>query len=143
MGPNSHGVFSQDSRNSAETPHYEIYAQTHFSAAHHLRGYPGNCKKPHGHNWTVDVYVECDELNEIGIGIDFRDVKAAVKGILEELDHTDLNILPQFQNENPSSENVAKYLYQELRRSLQAPGVRLTKVRVAETPACGVWYWES
>jgi len=123
--------------------HYEIHVQTHFSAAHHLRGYPGNCENPHGHNWTVDVYIECDNLNEIGIGIDFRDVKAVVKGLLKELDHVDLNTLPQFQNENPSSENVAKYLYRELKRHLEAPEVRVTKVRVAESPTCGVTYWES
>lgn len=127
----------------AKTEHYEVYVQTHFSAAHHLRGYPGNCEKPHGHNWTVDIYVECDELNEIGIGIDFRDVKTAVKGTLEELDHADLNALTQFRDENPSSENVAKYLYRELKRKLAAPGIRVTKVRVAETPTCGVSYWES
>ena len=126
----------------AETQHYEIYVQTHFSAAHHLRGYPGNCEQPHGHNWTVDVYVECDKLNDIGIGIDFRDVKTAVKNILEELDHSDLNTLPQFQDENPSSENVAKYLYRELKRIIEASGVRVTKVRVAENPTCGVTYWE-
>lgn len=125
------------------TSHYEIYAQTYFSAAHHLRGYPGDCEKPHGHNWTVDVYVECDKLNQIGIGIDFRDVKVAVKNILEKLDHTDLNTLPQFQNANPSSENLAKYLYRELSHRLGAPGIHVTKVRIAETPTCGVTYWKS
>jgi len=126
----------------AEASHYEIWVQTHFSAAHHLRGYPGDCERPHGHNWTVDVYIECDALNEIGIGIDFRDVKAAVKGFLEELDHNDLNTLPQFQNENPTSENIAKHLYGELQSKISTPSTRLTRVRVAEGPACGVTYWE-
>jgi 6-pyruvoyltetrahydropterin/6-carboxytetrahydropterin synthase len=121
--------------------HFEIYVQTHFSAAHHLRGYPGDCARPHGHNWTVDVCVECDKLNEIGIGIDFRDVKVAVKEVLEGLDHVDLNALPAFQERNPSSENIAQYLYQELAKKLNAPGIRLTKLRVSETPSCGVWYW--
>lgn len=125
-----------------EVSHFEVYTQAHFSAGHHLRGYLGNCEQPHGHNWIVDVYVECDQLNEIGISIDFRDVKKAVKIALEELDHTDLNTLPQFHNENPSSENVAKYLYRQLKKNLEGPGVRLTKVRVAETPSCGVTYWE-
>jgi 6-pyruvoyltetrahydropterin/6-carboxytetrahydropterin synthase len=122
--------------------HFEVYVQTHFSAAHHLRNYPGNCAKPHGHNWTVDIHIECDRLNEIGIGIDFRDVKAAVKAVLEELDHTDLNVLPAFQNNNPTSENIAQYLYQELTKKLNAPGIRLIKLRVSETANCGVWYWE-
>jgi 6-pyruvoyltetrahydropterin/6-carboxytetrahydropterin synthase len=122
--------------------HYDVYVQTHFSAAHHLRDYPGNCAKPHGHNWTVDVHIECDGLDEIGIGVDFRDVKAAVKGVLECLDHTDLNSLPAFQERNPSSENIAQYLYQELAKKLNRSGIRLTKLRVSETPSCGVWYWE-
>ena len=123
--------------------HFEIHVQTHFSAAHHLRGYPGNCAEPHGHNWIVDVYVECGKLNDIGIGIDFRDVKRAVKDTVEDLDHSDLNALPHFRNNNPSSENIAKYLYQELTSRLDAQGNRVAKVSVSETPTCGVSYWES
>lgn len=126
----------------ATKAHFEIYVQTHFAAAHHLRGYDGNCAKPHGHNWVVDAYVMCDKLNEIGIGIDFRDVKEAAKAILHELDHSDLNALPQFQGQNPSSENVAEYLYRELTSRLSAQGVRVTKLRVSESPNCGVLYWE-
>ncbi len=123
-------------------PHYEIHIQTHFSAAHHLRGYPGNCEKPHGHNWIVDVHVECDRLNEIGIGIDFREVKTAVKNILEELDHTDLNTLPVFDQQNPSSENIARHVYAGLTAKLARAGVRITRVNMGETPNCGVSYWE-
>ncbi|UCF80383.1 MAG: 6-carboxytetrahydropterin synthase QueD [Acidobacteriota bacterium] len=123
-------------------PRYEIYVQTHFSAAHHLRGYPGECEKPHGHNWIVDVYVLCEELNEVGIGIDFKDIKASVKEVLKNLDHTDLNELPEFQNENPSSENIAAYLYRELSRKLNSGQVHISKVRVCETPGSGAFYWE-
>jgi len=122
--------------------HYEITVQTHFSAAHHLCGYPGNCEKPHGHNWIVEVRIECDHLDDIGIGIDFRDVKAALKSVLEELDHTDLNTIPQFARDNPSSENIAKYVYTTLAANLARPGVRMTRVSVGETPNCGVSYWE-
>ena len=124
------------------TPHFEIYVQSHFSAAHHLRGYPGNCERTHGHNWTVDVCVECEKLNELGIGIDFRDVKAAMKDVLEEFDHSDLSSFPHFIDKNPSSENIAQYVYGQLAGKLKAPGVRVTKVRVGETPDCGVWYRE-
>ena len=122
--------------------HFEVHVRTHFSAGHHLRGYPGNCERPHGHNWTVDVYVDCVQLNDIGIGVDFRDVKAAVKRILTQFDHSDLNELPLFQTENPTCENVAKYLYRELATNLNADGIRLTKVGVSETDTCGVFYWE-
>ncbi|MEW6111769.1 MAG: 6-carboxytetrahydropterin synthase QueD [Thermodesulfobacteriota bacterium] len=122
--------------------HFEISIQTHFSAAHHLRGYAGDCQKPHGHNWTVEVYLICDRLNEIGIGIDFLDIEKAAKSILHELDHNDLNTLPQFQSQNPTSENVARYLYHELTNKLNVQGVRITKVRVSENPNCAVVYWE-
>lgn len=121
---------------------FEISVQTHFSAAHHLRGYAGDCAKPHGHNWTVDVYVMCNKLNEIGIGIDFRDVKNVVNEILQKFDHSNLNALPQFESQNPTCENVAKYLYRELTSRLNVQGVRVTKLRVSETPTCGVLYWE-
>jgi 6-pyruvoyltetrahydropterin/6-carboxytetrahydropterin synthase len=124
------------------TPHFEICVQTHFSAAHHLRGYAGNCEKPHGHNWIVEVRVECERLNDIGIGVDFRDVKAAVKSVLEVLDHTDLNTIPQFAQDNPSSENIAKYVYATLASKLACPGVRVARVSVGETPNSGVTYWE-
>lgn len=122
--------------------HYEIYVQTHFSSAHHLRGYPGDCEKPHGHNWIVDVYVQCEKLNSIGIGIDFRDIKLAVKEVLKQLDHCDLNELPQFQNINPSSENIAMCLYRELSNKLNNNEVHISKVRVCETPGSGALYWE-
>jgi len=122
--------------------HFELRVQAHFSAAHHLRGYDGNCATPHGHNWLVEVYVHCDRLNDIGIGVDFKDIKAAIKSLFDELDHSDLNTLPPFETQNPSSENVAKYLYHELKRCLDNDHVRVTKVWVAETQNYGVTYWQ-
>jgi 6-pyruvoyltetrahydropterin/6-carboxytetrahydropterin synthase len=122
--------------------HYELCVQTHFSAAHHLRDYPGDCAKPHGHNWTVSVHVICHQLNEIGIGIDFREVKAAVKGVLGKLDHSDLNTLPEFQEENPSSEAIARHVYRQLSCKLNTAAVRVAKVALGETPSYSVVYWE-
>ena len=72
---------------------FEVYVKTHFSAAHRLEGYPGDCARAHGHNWIVEAYVKCRELDQIGIGIDFRDIKQAVKEVLFNLDHFDLNEL--------------------------------------------------
>ncbi|MDI6449100.1 6-carboxytetrahydropterin synthase QueD [Anaerobaca lacustris] len=122
--------------------HFEVQVQLTFSAAHHLRGYPGNCEKPHGHNWTVDIAVECEKLNEIGIGIDFRDVKAAARKVVEQFDHCDLNTLEPFRSQNPTSENVAKYLYRELAGVLNNESVRVANVRVSEGAGCSVLYWE-
>ncbi|MBW1966976.1 MAG: 6-carboxytetrahydropterin synthase, partial [Deltaproteobacteria bacterium] len=66
---------------------FEVSIRTHFSAAHYLRNYPGNCEHLHGHNWNVEVVVRAEKLNKIDVGIDFRDLKKAVAGVLSELDH--------------------------------------------------------
>ncbi|OEU78674.1 MAG: 6-carboxytetrahydropterin synthase QueD [Desulfobacterales bacterium C00003060] len=121
---------------------FEVYVQTHFSAAHYLRGYQGDCARIHGHNWTIDVFVKCNELDEIGIGVDFKDIKQAVKGVLQRLDHFNLNALPAFKDVNPSSENIAKYLYVELSKKLNSEVVKVSKVKVCETPGAGACYWE-
>jgi len=121
---------------------YEIYIETYFSAAHHLRNYKGKCEAQHGHNWIVEVYVQCQLLNEIGIGIDFKDVKDATKAVLEDLDHKDLNEIPSFREENPSSENIAKYLYRKLSERLNDGNIKVSKIRVCETPGSGSFYWE-
>ena len=121
---------------------YEIYVQTHFSAAHALRGYPGDCARVHGHNWIIDVFVRCNKLNEIGIGLDFREIKERVKRVLKDLDHFNLNELPVFQDVNPTSENIAKFLYKELSRHLNSDSITVSKIKVSETPGAGAFYWE-
>jgi 6-pyruvoyltetrahydropterin/6-carboxytetrahydropterin synthase len=121
---------------------FEVYTKTHFSAAHRLDGYPGDCARTHGHNWMVEVYVKCRELNEIGIGIDFRDIKESVKQVLSQLDHFDLNELEAFRETNPSSENIARFLYQELSAKLNSGTIKVSKVKVSETPGAGAFYWE-
>lgn len=121
---------------------FEVYVKTHFSAAHSLKGYPGDCARLHGHNWMVEVFVNCKGLDEIGIGIDFRDIKQAVKDVLEGFDHFHLNELPAFKHVNPSSENIAKLLYAELGEKLNSDVVRVSKVKVCETPGAGASYWE-
>lgn len=121
---------------------FEVYVQAHFSAAHALRGYPGDCSRTHGHNWIIDVFVKCEELDEIGIGIDFRDIKKAVKDVLKGLDHFNLNELPPFNEDNPTSENIARFLYIQLGKRLNSDVVQVSKIKVSETPGAGAFYWE-
>ncbi|HIJ19944.1 MAG TPA: 6-carboxytetrahydropterin synthase QueD [Deltaproteobacteria bacterium] len=121
---------------------FEIVVQSHFSAAHYLKGYPGDCARTHGHNWSIEVYVRCRELNEIGIGIDFRDIKQNLEAALKELDHTHLNDLPTFREQNPTSENIARYLYRELSAELNTEAVAISRIKVSETPGAGAFYWE-
>jgi len=122
---------------------FEITVEEQFSAAHALRNYPGDCEHLHGHNWAVEVTVECRELNEIGIGVDFREVKQSVREALHRLDHINLNELPPFNDINPSSENIARYLYQDLSGKLNTGKVRISRVRVSETPTSSASYRES
>ena len=121
---------------------YEVYVKTHFSAAHALKGYLGDCARLHGHNWIIEAFVRCKDLDDIGIGIDFRDIKKGVKDVLEGLDHFNLNELPAFKDENPTSENIAKFIYKELSKKLNSAAVKISKVKVSETPGAGAFYWE-
>ena len=121
---------------------FEVYVKTQFSAAHSLKGYPGDCARVHGHNWIIEVFVNCKELDEIGIGIDFRDIKQSVKDVLQGLDHFNLNDLPAFKDVNPTSENIAKFLYKEVGKKLNSDVVKVSKVKVSETPGAGAFYWE-
>jgi len=121
---------------------HEVYVKTHFSAAHALEGYEGDCARMHGHNWIVEVYVQCRKLNDIGIGVDFRDIKVAVKDVLNGLDHFCLNELSTFKHINPTSENIAEFLYKEIGKRLNSSHIRVSKIKVCETPGAGAFYWE-
>ncbi|HSG98994.1 MAG TPA: 6-carboxytetrahydropterin synthase QueD [candidate division Zixibacteria bacterium] len=116
---------------------YEVFIKTHFSAAHHLRDYTGKCANQHGHNWLVEVYCRCEELDRVGMALDFVDLKREVNELLESLDHKDLNELEYFKKHNPTSENLAKFLFDRLAEKLDDERVRVMKVVIYETPNCG------
>ncbi len=119
----------------------DIFIKTHFSGGHHLRNYPGNCEKPHGHNWKVKVTVRASELDELGMGIDFKDLKKHVNAVVDELDHCDLNDHPAFRDVNPSSEHIAMHIFNTLKGTLQTDRCRLYSVTVRETDTSGVTYY--
>lgn len=119
---------------------YTLTVTAHFSAAHHLTGYPGECARLHGHNWKVEVEVQAEELNNLGMAIDFRRLKEATAQVLAQLDHQYLNELPPFANQNPTSEIIAAYIYHELEESLKE--VKLSRVRVWESETASVTYQE-
>ncbi len=121
---------------------FEICVEAQFSAAHSLSGYQGNCAQMHGHNWIIEVFVKCGELNDIGIGIDFRDIRRAIKNIINDLDHSCLNEHPEFKDTNPSSENIARFLYRRLGEKINSANVKVSKVKVSETRSAGAYYWE-
>jgi 6-pyruvoyltetrahydropterin/6-carboxytetrahydropterin synthase len=122
---------------------FEVFIKTHFSSAHYLRNYPGDCEHLHGHNWDVEVVVSAKDLNKIDMAIDFRDLKKIVARVLSELDHTNLNDHPRFREINPSSERLAEYIYKRIKQELRPfINVGLRRVTVCETSSTGVTYWE-
>jgi 6-pyruvoyltetrahydropterin/6-carboxytetrahydropterin synthase len=113
---------------------YEISSEAGFSAAHHLKNYHGPCENVHGHNWGVRACVQCETLNDLGIGIDFRTLKSALVETVDELDHTDLNSLFDPAGQNPSSENLAAYIFKKLSARINTAVCKVTRVEVSETP---------
>jgi 6-pyruvoyltetrahydropterin/6-carboxytetrahydropterin synthase len=122
---------------------YEVKILTHFSASHHLREYEGPCENKHGHNWKVEVTYESLTLDKLGIVIDFKVLKKKVKIVLEELDHCDLNELSAFARVNPSSENIAAYIYKKLSHDAELNAkAKIKSVSVWETDNARATYYE-
>lgn len=120
-----------------EVEMFEIKVESHFSAAHHLLNYDGECENQHGHNWKVEVYVQGDTLDKSGILIDFKVLKKEVNKVLDELDHTDINTLESLKGLSPSSENLSKYIYTKLKQTIH----NVKKVSVWETEnSCASYY---
>jgi len=120
---------------------YELMVETWFSASHILRGYPGDCARLHGHNWKVELYLRCSELNDIGIAVDYKVLKKALKDAVSKWDHYHLNDIPPFDKINPSSENVARIMFEEMTRRLNDENIRISRVVIGETCSTRVTYW--
>ena len=92
---------------------YELIITDHFSSAHYLREYEGACENLHGHTWKVEVAIASDAVNSIGLVVDFKDLKGRLKMIMDRWDHVCLNDLPEFTDMNPSTENMAQWLFKK------------------------------
>jgi len=121
---------------------YELKITSQFSAAHQLREFQGGCEKLHGHNWKIEVYVTSENLGNDGLVTDFRLIKEATKGVLEGLDHRFLNELEPFENQNPSSENIARHIFESLSQKLNRTGVRVSKITAWESDSACASYME-
>jgi len=122
---------------------YHVTVRQHFDAAHALRGYMGRCERLHGHRFEVAVTLSGDRLNDIGILYDFSELKGHLKEVLSRLDHFSLNEVPPFDSQNPSSENLARFVYGELKVRLGVDAGLLAQVRVWESPEAWAVYEES
>ena len=123
---------------------YELKIITEFSAAHNLRNFRGKCEALHGHNWKVEVVVSGNGLDESGVVVDFAEIKAITGEIMSEIDHRYLNELPFFKEHNPSSENIARYIFERLQEKIEDDRVRVTRVTAWESQdACATYLGES
>ncbi len=117
---------------------FDLSVAADFSSAHFLRNYNGPCENLHGHTWKVEIVISSPTLNEIGLVVDFREVKEKFHAFLNTLDHVCLNDLPYFKENNPSTENLARYIYEAF---LGPDGpYRVKQVRVWESDSCSVTY---
>ncbi len=117
---------------------YELMVETHFAAAHQLKEAGGGCERLHGHTWKVEVFLRGEKLTEEGILIDFREVKKIVKRWVDKLDHQYLNEI--LKDINPTTENIAKYLFERLKKDIDSERIKLSKVKVWESDDACVSY---
>lgn len=117
---------------------FEIKVTSHFSSAHNLENYHGKCEKLHGHNWIVEAVFAYTVLDKDGMAIDFRHAKDSLKGVLEGLDHSYLNELKILKGMNPTSENIAKFIYGEIKEKNK----NIKSVAVWENPSSCATYLE-
>ena len=118
----------------------ELEVSSSFSAAHRLCGYGAPCENVHGHNWKVFAVVRCDRLDDVGIGIDFKALRARLREILAGLDHRDLNATPPFDAMNPSAENLARWVFERLAEKLADSPARVARIVVRENDDSGATY---
>ncbi len=121
---------------------YELSIEVGFAAAHQLRGYKGKCENMHGHNWRVQVSVMAERLNEIDIAIDFQDLRKIAAEVVAPLDHAFLNEVFPFTEKNPSSENVAKWIFDSLKKKINDGNIRMAAVTVWESETASASYYE-
>ena len=119
---------------------YQVSVEQHFDAAHFLKGYQGKCEALHGHRFRVVVKIKASRVDDIGVAYDFIMLKQRLADILSRFDHTCLNDVPPFDNINPSSENIAATIYNELRPKLAEAPVSISCVEVWESPQSGITY---
>ncbi|MBS82919.1 MAG: 6-carboxytetrahydropterin synthase QueD [Gammaproteobacteria bacterium] len=121
---------------------YTLTIHTEFSSAHILHGHTGNCKRMHGHNWKVEVEVSGNKLDNIGMVIDFKDMKKSTNEIAKRLDHQYLNELEPFKTKNPTAENISEYFFVELSKIFNNNNTKIKSVKLWETDRAAVTYSE-
>ena len=118
---------------------YEVRVETEFSAAHRLRGYDGQCEHLHGHNYRVVLALCCEDVNSLGMAVDFREVKGIADDVIGRLDHTYLNEVEPFDTMNPTAEQIARHIAEAVEDRVP-PGVWVRGVTCWESDRCSATY---
>jgi len=121
---------------------YTLKVITEFASAHTLRDYPGACSRMHGHNWKVELEAIATKLDEVGMGVDFKQMKKIAREVGDRLDHRYLNEIEPFTEINPTAENIAAYLYREISKQLNSDSITVSTVTLWETERACVRYSE-
>ncbi|MCK4221856.1 MAG: 6-carboxytetrahydropterin synthase QueD [Dehalococcoidia bacterium] len=119
---------------------YQLFVEEHFDAAHYIRNYHGKCENLHGHRFKVVARLEATELNEAGLAYDFAALKRYLRELLAQFDHSCLNDVPPFDRAEPSCENIAATIYEQLKAQFPGSDVKLTSIEVWESPTSGAAY---
>ena len=121
---------------------FELRVKVDFPAAHRLEGYPGDCARPHGHNWVLEVFARSKRLDSIGMAMDFRALKGAAKELVAPWDHQDLNTLADFKEINPSAEQIAKLSFDRLSAIIDSGETWIDRVTIWENDRCSATYFD-
>ncbi len=118
-----------------------LSVELNISAAHFLRDFEGDCRRIHGHNWKIRVEVKSAAVNDVGMAMDFKDLKEASEKVVMRYDHQNLNEIAPFDSINPTAENMARYLYHEIAQTLPKE-VSMSKISIWETEKYRLDYCE-
>lgn len=121
---------------------YTLTVISDFSASHIIPGHPGKCARLHGHNWKVEISVQSQVLDELGMAVDFADIKAHAKAVIDELDHQHLNEIPPFDKISPTAENISAWFFQRLSKLINKKNISVSAVTLWETDRSRVQYSE-
>lgn len=118
---------------------FELSITGDIASAHYLRGYEGKCKNLHGHTWKIEVVIISDQLDSVGMVADFCTLRPQLKKFLETIDHVCLNDLEYFKEVNPTTENIAEYIYKGFSQEISP--LKIKNVRVWESDSGSVTYY--
>ena len=119
---------------------FRIFKDFTFSAAHSIRGHTGGCENLHGHNYRVRIHLEAEALNELGMVMDFADLKSMAAEILGPFDHRVINDIPPFDEVNTTAELLSEFVFREVETRVENGRVVVVRVEVWENDtSCAVY----